>query len=89
MNNQCQRYLEVLKAIKTLEDEKDELRAQLMAVVDTPPDGWMIRVTESVSDRVESLKAIRDKSQSLFDALHAAGCVKEVVSTRLTVKEIK
>ena len=85
MNNPASRYIEVLAAIKALEAEKEELRAVLMSIADTPPPGYLIRVVESRSDRLESLKAIRDKSQSLFDALHAAGAVKEVVSTRLTV----
>jgi hypothetical protein len=84
-DNPAAEYIALLADIKRLEERKEELRAVLMSIAETPPPGYLIRVTESRSDRLESLKAIRDKSQSLFDALHAAGAVKEVVSTRLTV----
>ena len=50
------------------------------------PERYSIRVSESTSERIESLRVIRDKSPSLFEALHQAGAIKEVVSTRITVK---
>ena len=87
--NPAARYLEVTASLKALEDEKDELRAILMACADAPPEGFTVRVSESTADRVESLKAIGDKSPSLLAALHAAGCIKAVVSTRLTVKAVR
>ena len=45
-------------------------------------------ISESTSERLEGIKAIADKSPSLLEALHAAGCVKTVTSTRLTVKPV-
>lgn len=82
-------YLELNAKIKELEEAKEALRLQLMALDGQEVDGYAISVKESKSDRIESLKAIKDKSPSLFQALHDAGCIKEVVSTRVNVKEIK
>lgn len=89
MDNICRRYNRINRLIKRLEAEKAELRVQLMACDGETSQHYQVKVTESKADRVESLKAIRDKSESLFKALHEAGCIKEVVSTRVTVKEIK
>jgi hypothetical protein len=82
------RYLEVTEALRALESEKDELRVQLMAV-GSEATAYTVSVKESTSERIESLRAIRDKSPSLFEALHQAGAIKEVVSTRITVKLTK
>jgi uncharacterized protein YggE len=49
---------------------------------------YRVSVSESTSERLEGMKAIADKSPSLLQALHAAGCVKTVTSTRLTVKPL-
>jgi hypothetical protein len=57
-----------------------------MALDGQSVDGYLIAVKESTSERIESLKAIKDKSPSLFQALHDAACIKQVVSTRVTVK---
>lgn len=82
------RYLEVTEALRVLESKKDELRVQVMGLAASgiEPERYSIRVSESKSDRIESLRVIRDKSPSLFEALHQAGAIKEVVSTRITVK---
>jgi hypothetical protein len=82
-------YLELNKQIKELEEQKEALRLQLMALDGQEVDGFSIKVTESTQERIEALKAIKDKSPSLFQALHDAGCIKQVVSTRVNVKEIK
>lgn len=88
--NPAERYLEVQSQLKALESEKELLRVQLMDLaasgVDVGP--YEIKVLESTSDRLEGLTAIKDKSRSLFDALHEAGCVKQVTSTRLIVKPL-
>jgi len=85
MNNPAERYLDINAQIKALEAEKETLRDELMELVDAPPDGYSIKLVESSSDRLEGLKAIQDRSQSLFDALHMAGCIKKTISKRLTV----
>jgi hypothetical protein len=86
--NPAQRYIELQAELKALESEKELLRLQLIGIavsgLDVGP--YVINVSESTSDRLEGLNAIKDKSRSLYDALHTAGCVKSVVSTRLTVK---
>jgi hypothetical protein len=87
--NLPKQYLDLNTKIKELEELKDELKIQLMALDGQEVDGYTISVKESKSDRIESLKAIKDKSPSLFQALHDAGCVKEIISTRVNVKEIK
>lgn len=89
INNLIKAYKATQDAIKKLEEQKDELKVQLMALDGTETDAFRISVTEYTQDRLESLKAIRDKSQSLFDALHEAGCVKQIPVTRLNLKEIK
>jgi len=82
-------YLETLATIKKAEEKKDELKLQIMSVYETvSSERYGVKVTKSVSDRVESLKAIEDKSPSLFKALHDAGCIKQVESVRLTVKPL-
>ena len=85
MTNPAQRYLDINAQIKALEAEKEALRDELMELVDAPPAGYSIKMVESSADRLEGLKAIQDRSQSLFDALHMAGCIKQVISKRLTV----
>lgn len=85
----AKRYKTLSDKIKKLETQKDELKTQLMAHDGQSGEKFKISVTEYTSDRIESLKAIRDKSQALFDMLHEAGCVKEVTATRLNLKEIK
>ncbi len=79
-------YLRADKRAKKAADLRESLRDQLL---ENPASSlrYSVTVTESTSERIESLKAIKDKSVSLFNALHEAGCVKEVVSKRLTVKE--
>jgi len=89
MDELCEQYNAVCAEIKELTAKKDELKAQLMSCDGESSDSWSITVKESKSDRIESLKAIKDKSQSLFDALHSAGCVKQVTSTRLYIKPIE
>lgn len=86
MRSLPKRYLQLTARLKKLEDQKDLLKAQLMALDGQNVDGYAISIKESTSDRIESLKAIKDKSPSLFAALHDAGCVKQVLTTRLTVK---
>jgi len=84
-----QAYLTACEALKAAEEAKDALRVQLMAEAPhNTSQAFTVKITESISERVESLKAIRDKSQSLFDALHAAGCVREVAQTRVSVKAL-
>lgn len=87
--NPAARYIAIQAEIKALEEEKELLRIQLMAIVDTPPEGYTITVVNTSTDRLEGLKAIRDKSESLWKALHEVGAVKKVESTRVTVKEVK
>lgn len=82
----CKKRLELMAEIKRLEAENEEVRLQLMACDGEESEHYSVRVVESKSDRLESLKAIKDKSRSLFNALHECGAVKEVVSTRLIVK---
>jgi hypothetical protein len=79
------RYLEVTEQLRALESEKDGLRLHLMAN-GSLATAYTVTVKESTSERIESLRVIRDKSPSLFEALHQAGAIKEVVSTRITVK---
>lgn len=82
-----QAYLDATSALKQAEEAKEALRVQVLACAPTEAsERFTVKITESKSDRIESLKAILDKSPSLHKALHEAGCVKEVVSTRLTVK---
>lgn len=89
MDKLCEEYNRVVAEIKELTAKKDELKAQLMACDGESTEHYSVTVKESKSDRIESLKAIKDKSQSLFDALHSAGCVKQVTSTRLYIKPIE
>lgn len=81
-------YLAITAKIKALEEQKETLKVQLMALDGQEVDGYSVKVTTSHSDRVESLKAIEDKSPSLFRALHDAGCIKRVESHRVIVKPI-
>jgi len=81
-------YKSINEQIKTLESKKDELKASLMTLDGEQGDLWKISVTEYKSDRVESLKAIKDKSPSLFKALHDAGSIKSITSTRLNIKSL-
>jgi predicted secreted protein len=78
-------YLQAKQAVKDAEEHLDQLRLQVMATVDAEPSD-RVKVTVSTSERVESLKAIADKSPSLLKALHEIGAIKEVKQTRLTVK---
>lgn len=89
MDDLCEQYNAVCAQIKALNEKKDELKAQLMVCDGEHGERYSVSVKESTSDRIESLKAIKDKSQSLFDALHSAGCVKQVTSTRLYIKPIE
>ena len=87
MDKLCRRYNRINGLIKRLTEAKDELRVQLMACDGQSSNAFSVRVSEVTTDRLEGLKQIQSKSQSLYNALHEAGCVKQVVSTRLTVKE--
>jgi hypothetical protein len=83
-------YLSTTTELKRLEAQKEELKLQILTAHHGGEEsqGFQVRVSESTQDRVESLKAIEDKSPSLFKALHEAGCVKQVKAVRLTVKPI-
>lgn len=85
----AQRYCDIGEAIKALEDEKDALRVQLMALDGISGEFFRIEVTEYVQERLESLRSIRDKSEALFLALHELGAVRETKATRVNIKEIK
>jgi len=89
MTNPAERYIAINAQIKALEAEKEALRDELIALVDSPPAGYSIKLVESSADRLEGLKAIQDRSQSLFDALYASGCVKKTISKRLTISILK
>jgi hypothetical protein len=60
-----------------------------MALDGESSDDYAVKVTESTQERVESLKVIKDKSESLFKALHEAGAIKQVKTTRLNIRRIK
>jgi hypothetical protein len=84
----CAQYERISKRLELLKDMKECLRVQLMAADGQVTDSYSIKVTESTQERVESLKAIKDKSESLFKALHEAGCIKQVPITRLNIKRL-
>lgn len=71
-----------------LEEMKNCLREQLITANGQSTDTFMVKVTESTQERVESLKVIKDKSESLFKALHEAGAIKQVKTTRLNIKRL-
>lgn len=82
-------YLASVEAAKAADEAKEELRLQVMALAGSETSSkYIVKVSESTSERLEGLKAIADKSPSLLAALHSAGCVKTVTSTRLTVKPL-
>ena len=84
-----QAYLDATAALKAAEEAKDALRVQLMAEAPhNTSQAFTVKITESTSDRIESLKAIYDKSPSLHQALHDVGAIKQVVSTRVSVKAL-
>ena len=93
MNNEldklAKRYNRLNKLMKRLEEAKDEMKVQLMTMDGLSGELYAITVSEYTQERLESLKAIKDKSQSLWSALHEAGCVKETKATRLNIKEKK
>lgn len=79
-------FLEVKSAIKQLKDKEEELKAIIMGCVDMESERYTVNVTEFTQTRLESLDAIKEKSKALYETLIENGCVKEVPSTRLTVK---
>ena len=82
-------YQTACAALQAAEEAKDALRVELMAAAPHNTSArFVVKVSESTSERLEGMKHIADKSPSLLKALHEAGCVKTVTSTRLTVKEI-
>lgn len=84
-----QAYLDAQDALKRAEEAKEELRVLILAEAPhNQSERFKVAISESTSERLEGIKAIADKSPSLLEALHAAGCVKTVTSTRLTVKPI-
>ena len=93
MNNEldklAKRYNRINALMKRLEDAKDELKVQLMALDGESGALYAVKVSEYTQDRLESLSAIKDKSQSLWNALHEAGCVKQITATRLNLKAVK
>lgn len=87
--NLAKQYLETVEQIKMLEELKESLRKQLIPLDGQSLDGYNVKVTTSISSRVESLKIIEDKSPSLFKALHEAGCVKKIEAQRLSIKPVE
>ena len=79
------KYLKLQSLIKRLEAEKERLRLEIMVGTDFPST-YSVTITKFTSRRIESLEAIRDKSQNLYDALFTAGCVRESEHTRVLVK---
>lgn len=74
---------------KRIKARKDELRDAILAQHQTYASAaYTVTVTTYTSTRLESLEAIRDKSQKLYDALFAAGAVKSVESQRIAVKAL-
>lgn len=89
MDKLCRRYNRINALMKRLQAAKDELKVQLMACDGEESERYTVSVSTVKQERIEGLKAIKDKSRSLFNALHEAGCIREVESTRLSVKEKK
>lgn len=88
MDNLCRKYNRINKLIKRLEAKKQELKVQLMACDGESTESYRVNVKTVTQERLESLKAIKDKSRSLHKALYEAGCVREIEMTRLNVKEL-
>ena len=82
-------YLLAKEASKAADEALEALRAQIMAEAPhSASERFQVRIVESTSERIESLKAIRDKSPKLIEALRSVGAIKTVVSTRLTVQAL-
>jgi len=82
-------FVAAKKAAKQADEALETLRLQVMATAPhNTTDKFKVVIAESTSERLEGLKAIKDKSPSLFKALQSAGCIKNTVSTRLTVEPL-
>lgn len=80
-------YLANSKAIKKLEAENKKLKEQIMERAINETDTHTVKQTLVTQDRLESLKAIGEKSPKALEMLKKLACIKQISYTKLTISE--
>jgi len=89
-NQLLTQYLEADKAEKQAKAIKEQLKPQIIKLSSSESsDQFEVKIINKQYDSIESIKAITDKSRSLMAALHAAGCIKQIKSTSLSVQPMR